>query len=85
VNSVLQGSAADIIKVAMIRAERELAAQGLRTRLVLQIHDELIFEAPQDEVKATLPLVRSAMCDAYEMEPPLDVSIGVGENWLEAK
>ncbi|HJW74214.1 MAG TPA: DNA polymerase, partial [Thermoleophilia bacterium] len=85
VNSVLQGSAADIIKVAMIRAEKDLAAQGLRTRLVLQIHDELIFEAPQEEVKAALPLVREAMCGAYDMDPPLDVSIGVGENWLEAK
>jgi len=85
VNTVLQGSAADIIKVAMIRAEKELAAQRLQTRLVLQIHDELIFEAPRDEVKAVLPLVRAAMCDAYEMDPPLDVSIGVGENWLEAK
>ena len=52
---------------------------------MLQIHDELIFEAPQDEVKAVLPLVREAMCGAYEMDPPLDVSIGVGENWLEAK
>jgi DNA polymerase-1 len=85
VNSVLQGSAADIIKVAMIRAEKDLAAQGSRTRLVLQVHDELIFEAPQDEVKAVAPLVREAMCDAYEVDPPLEVSIGVGDNWLEAK
>ena len=60
----LSGSAADIVEVAMIRAEKELAAQALPARLVLQFHDGLIFEAPQDEVQAVLPLVRSAISDA---------------------
>ena len=85
VNTVLQGSAADIIKVAMIRAAKELAGRHLAARLVLQIHDELIFEAPKDEVEQVIDLVRTAMCEAYEMDPPLEVSVGVGENWLAAK
>jgi DNA polymerase-1 len=85
VNTVLQGSAADIIKVAMIRAAKELAGRRLAARLVLQIHDELIFEAPKDEVEQVIDLVRTAMCGAYEMDPPLEVSVGVGENWLAAK
>jgi DNA polymerase-1 len=85
VNSVLQGSAADIIKVAMLRVTAAFAAQGLRSRLVLQVHDELVFESPDDELAVVLPLVREAMCGAFEMEPPLDVSTGVGDTWLSAK
>ena len=85
VNSVLQGSAADIIKVAMLRVTKALDERGLRSRLVLQIHDELVFESPDDELDAMLPLVREAMCGAFEMDPPLDVGIGVGDTWLSAK
>ena len=85
VNSVLQGSAADIIKVAMLRVSAALAATGRRSRLVLQIHDELVFESPDDELDEVLPLVRVAMCGAFAMDPPLDISIGVGDTWLSAK
>ena len=85
VNSVLQGSAADIIKVAMLRVSAALAADARRSRLVLQIHDELVFESPDDELDELLPLVRATMCGAFAMEPPLDVSIGVGDTWLSAK
>ena len=85
VNSVLQGSAADIIKVAMLRVTAALGERGLRSRLVLQIHDELVFESPDDEIDQVLPLVREAMCDAFAMDPPLDVAIGVGDTWLSAK
>ncbi len=85
VNTVLQGSAADIIKVAMLRVTRSFHENDLVTRLVLQIHDELVFESPDDEVETVLPLVRTAMCGAFEMEPPLDISIGVGDTWLAAK
>ena len=85
VNSVLQGSAADIIKVAMLHVTADLAARGLRSRLVLQVHDELVFESPGDEIDQVLPLVREAMCGAFPMDPPLDVSIGVGDTWLSAK
>jgi len=85
VNSVLQGSAADIIKVAMLRVTQAFAAHGLAARLVLQVHDELVFEVPEDEVEAVLPLVRVAMCGAFAMDPPLDISSGVGDTWLTAK
>jgi DNA polymerase-1 len=85
VNMVIQGTAADIIKVAMVRARDELRSAGLSTRLVLQIHDELLFEGPEDEVDAASEIVRREMADAFEMDPPLEVDVGVGENWLEAK
>jgi DNA polymerase I len=85
VNMVIQGTAADIIKMAMVRCRDELRAAGLRTRLVLQIHDELLFEGPAEEVDAASEIVRREMADAFAMDPPLDVDLGVGENWLEAK
>ncbi|MEA2403012.1 MAG: polymerase [Thermoleophilaceae bacterium] len=85
VNMVIQGTAADIIKVAMVRARDELRAAGLSTRLVLQIHDELLFEGPEDEVERATEIVRREMANAFEMDPPLEVDVGVGENWLEAK
>jgi DNA polymerase-1 len=85
VNMVIQGTAADIIKVAMVRARDELRGAGLTTRLVLQIHDELLFEGPEDEVEAATEIVRREMAGAFEMDPPLEVDVGVGENWLAAK
>jgi len=85
VNMVIQGTAADIIKVAMVRCRDELRSAGLSTRLVLQIHDELLFEGPEDEVERASEIVRREMADAFEMDPPLEVDMGAGENWLEAK
>jgi DNA polymerase-1 len=85
VNMVIQGTAADIIKVAMVRARDELRSAGLSTRLVLQIHDELLFEGPEGEVEAATEIVRGEMINAFEMDPPLEVDVGVGENWLAAK
>jgi DNA polymerase I len=85
VNMVIQGTAADIIKMAMVRCRDELRAANLETRLVLQIHDELLFEGPEGEVEAACEIVRREMADAFAMDPPLDVDLGVGENWLEAK
>ena len=85
VNMVLQGTAADIIKVAMVRARRALREAGLATTLVLQIHDELLFEAPGDEVERASEIIRREMADAFEMDPPLEVDIGAGANWLKAK
>src|SRR5215204_3573941 len=85
VNMVIQGTAADIIKVAMVRARDELRGAGLSTRLVLQIHDELLFEGPEDELAAATEIVRREMAGAFEMDPPLEVDVGVGENWLAAK
>jgi DNA polymerase-1 len=85
VNTVIQGTAADIIKLAMVRCHRALEAAGMKARLVLQIHDELLFEGPEAEMDAASELVRSEMCDAFELDPPLTVDVGVGEDWLAAK
>jgi DNA polymerase I len=85
VNTVIQGTAADIIKVAMVRCHRAVRDAGLATRLVLQIHDELLFEAPHDEMDAASRIVRDEMAGAFEMDPPLAVDLGVGDNWLDAK
>jgi DNA polymerase-1 len=85
VNMVIQGTAADIIKVAMVRCRDELRAAGLETRLVLQIHDELLFEGPEAELVRASEIVRREMADAFAMDPPLEVDVGSGENWLDAK
>jgi len=83
INTVIQGTAADIIKVAMVRCHSATAA--LRSRLILQIHDELLFECPPDEVERMRALVEAEMVGAWELDPPLAVDLGVGANWLEAK
>jgi DNA polymerase I len=85
VNTVLQGTAADIIKVAMVVVSAELLARGMGSRLVLQIHDELILESPVAEVDEASALLRAAMCGACDIDPALDVDIGVGDDWLAAK
>jgi DNA polymerase-1 len=85
VNTVLQGTAADIIKVAMVTVSRELARRKLGSRLVLQVHDELVLECPAAEVEECVPLLRDAMCGAYEMDPALEVEVGVGADWVAAK
>jgi DNA polymerase-1 len=85
VNTVMQGSAADIIKVAMISCHRALRDEGRRSRLVLQIHDELLFEAADGELTALRRLVREHMASAYPLDPPLEVDVGAGSTWLEAK
>ena len=82
---VIQGTAADIIKVAMVRCRDSLREAGLQTRLVLQIHDELLFEGPEGEAQDACDIVCREMAGAYELDPPLDVDVGMGANWLEAK
>jgi DNA polymerase I len=85
VNFVMQGSNADIIKKAMVSIHRRLRAEGRGARLVLQVHDELLLEVPDAEVSAMKDLVREEMCGAYDLDPPLAVEVGVGEDWNEAK
>ncbi|HEX5763549.1 MAG TPA: DNA polymerase I [Solirubrobacterales bacterium] len=85
VNTVIQGTAADIIKVAMVRCHSALRDSGIETRLVLQIHDELLFEGPPQEMEEATTLVRREMCRAYSLDPPLEVDVGVGADWLDAK
>jgi DNA polymerase-1 len=85
VNFVMQGSNADIIKVAMIRIAARLREEGRGARLVLQVHDELLLEVPDAEVSKVRDLVRAEMCGAYDLDPPLAVDVGTGDNWAEAK
>ena len=85
VNTVMQGTAADIIKVAMVRIARRLAAEGLRSRLVLQIHDELLVEAPDVERTVATAILREEMCGAYPLDPALAVDVGSGDTWAAAK
>lgn len=80
-NTPIQGSAADIIKLAMINISRELKGMGLRAHLLLQVHDELVFELPPEEVDILIPLVRSGMENVIELIVPLKVSIEIGHNW----
>ena len=83
-NAPIQGSAADIIKVAMLRADDALRAAGLRSRLLLQVHDELVLEIAPGESGQVTELVRAAMSGAVELAVPLDVSIGIGSSWQAA-
>jgi DNA polymerase I len=85
VNTVIQGTAADIIKVAMVSCNRKLAESGGETRLVLQIHDELLFEGPQAEIESAAERVGAEMKAAFDLDPPLDVDVGIGKDWLAAK
>jgi DNA polymerase I len=85
VNTIIQGTAADIIKLAMIRCHQALADAGLQTRLILTIHDELLFEGPPGEAEAASELIEREMVGVWAHDPPLAVDIGVGKNWLEAK
>ncbi|WP_343661476.1 DNA polymerase I [Chryseobacterium sp.] len=84
VNAPVQGSAADIVKIAMIKIDRELEEQQLKTKMLLQVHDELLFEAPIDEIEPASQLIRTEMESALKTQVPLLVEIGVGDNWLEA-
>ena len=85
VNMPIQGTAADILKFAMIRLHGELSARRLRTRMILTVHDELLFEAPRDEAEAAAALVRTHMEAAASLAVPLTVDVGIGESWKDAK
>ena len=84
VNTPVQGSAADLIKIAMIRIQKRINDENLPLRMMLQVHDELVFECPKDQVEAMAQMVKSEMEGAMELKVPLVASVGFGENWLEA-
>ncbi|RKN79482.1 DNA polymerase I [Ulvibacterium marinum] len=84
VNAPIQGSAADIIKIAMINIHRKLTEGNYKTKMLLQVHDELVFDAYKPELEKLRPLIQSEMENAYELAVPLDVELGEGNNWLEA-
>jgi DNA polymerase-1 len=85
VNMVIQGTAADIMKVAMVRCDRALKEAGLSSRLILQIHDELLFEGPADEAQRVKEIACREMSQAFQSDPPLAVEAGIGSDWLKAK
>lgn len=84
VNAPIQGSAADVVKMAMIKIQKELEKEKLQTKMLLQVHDELIFESPIDEVEVAKNIIKTEMENAIETQVPLLVEVGVGNNWLEA-
>ena len=83
VNTPLQGTAADLIKIAMIRIDRLLRERNLKSRMLLQVHDELVFEAPEEEIESLRALVKEQMEQAHPLKVPLLVDIGVGKNWRD--
>ena len=83
-NAPIQGSAADLIKVAMLGVEAAIVEAGLRSRMLLQVHDELVFEVANGEREQLEALVRGQMCSAAQLRVPLDVSVGTGRSWHEA-
>jgi DNA polymerase-1 len=84
INAPIQGTAADMIKIAMINVQRELLRRNLKTRMLLQVHDELVFDLSQPEEKEVVPMVEEKMKTAIPLNVPVEVEMGVGENWLEA-
>jgi DNA polymerase-1 len=83
INSPLQGTAADIIKMAMLVCQQQLIEKGLKSLMVLQIHDELLFECPDEELPILKPLVKEAMEEVVSLKVPLVVDISIGRNWRE--
>jgi DNA polymerase-1 len=84
INAPIQGSAADIIKLAMIRIDEKLREKNLRSKMILQVHDELLFDVPKDELDEMKTLVKQEMENAYTLRIPLIAEVGTGSNWLEA-
>jgi DNA polymerase-1 len=84
-NHPMQGTAADLMKLAMIEVDRRLRSEGMESRMLLQVHDELVFECPPGELGALAALAREAMSEVAELRVPLEVSVGSGPNWAAAK
>ena len=85
VNSPIQGTAADIIKVAMINLDKKLTVQNLKSRMLLQVHDELIFEVPEDELELMKRILKEEMEGVVKLDVPLKVDMGIGVNWFDIK
>jgi DNA polymerase-1 len=85
INTVIQGSAADLIKMAMINIDRELRLRNLQSRLILQIHDELVLEVPKQELADVRVLVRTLMNNALDLQVPVEVDVAAGANWLDVE
>jgi DNA polymerase-1 len=85
INAPLQGTAADLIKAAMVRIHRRFKERGLQSKMIMQVHDELVFEVPVEEKAVVAQLVQAEMESAMEMKVPLKVDLGFGVNWQLAK
>jgi len=85
INMPIQGTASDIVKIAMIRVAAALEKEGLKTKMIMQVHDELLFEAPNDEVKRASEIIKREMENAAQLDVPLVVDVGAGANWMDAK
>jgi DNA polymerase-1 len=84
VNAPIQGTAADIIKIAMIRIQKKLEAGNFKSKMLLQVHDELVFDIHKEELETLKSIIKATMEEAYKMSIPLSVDVGLGMNWLEA-
>jgi len=83
INAPLQGTAADIIKVAMVRIQTRIEELHLSTKMIMQVHDELVFEVPEEETQKALPMIQKEMEEVMELSVPLRVSMQSGKNWAE--
>ena len=84
INAPIQGSAADLIKIAMLGIQKEIKDQGLAGKMIMQVHDELVFDVPENEIAIFKKIIQDKMTSAIKTEIPLVVEIGQGKNWLEA-
>jgi DNA polymerase-1 len=84
INAPIQGSSADMIKLAMIRIQQQLEEKKLQSKMILQVHDELVFDALKSELDVLRPLIGEAMKNALPLDVPLEVEMNTGNNWLEA-
>jgi DNA polymerase I len=85
INMPIQGFAADIVKIAMLKVDEALRREGLETQIIMQVHDELLLEGPEKEVERAKEIVKKEMETAVELDVPLVVEIGAGDNWMNAK
>ncbi len=84
INTPIQGTAADLIKLAMIKVDTAIREQNIKSVMLLSVHDEIVLEAPGDEVDAVKSMVKRIMENVWDLKAPLKVNIGVGKNWAEA-
>jgi DNA polymerase-1 len=84
INAPIQGSAADMIKIAMIRIHQDIIDQKLNSKMTMQVHDELVFDVPKAEIEIMKKIIESRMKNAIDMKVPILVEVGEGSNWLEA-
>ena len=85
INMPLQGTASDIVKIAMLKVDKDLEREGLKTQMIMQVHDELLFEAPEAEVEKASEIIKRSMESAVELDVPLTVEVGAGANWMSVK